>query len=486
MHRIATILVMLLVTLSWLGAQTYVTSQVCKGCHNTVNPNLQYNIWEEYMKTGHPYKLNEVNGAPPVYPPNTSPGVPSAPPAAPDWNNYSYVIGGYGWKARFIKTDGFIFTVDSSAQYNLETGGWVPYEYQHVKPYNYSCFKCHTTGPDPAGSWNGVPTDSLGTFSEPGIRCEGCHGPGSDHVASPTSVAPPITGDSLKFDRCGDCHMRGGKTNAIPASGGYIKHHEQYNEMKASKHGDGMGADLTCASCHDTHIADRYPQAAGTGLSGIKMDCATCHPGHEITITEPDGSTHVKNTDCVDCHMTHASKSAVGMQVGNGWRGDVPTHIWHINTAPVTKDDMFTPDGKSVVLDANGHAAVTLDFVCLSCHTSKDVNWAAAYADGIHTNGIVNIGEQNGSLPTAFELKQNYPNPFNPTTTIEFTLPETSPVKLVVYNVVGQEVMTLLDANMPAGDHKVKLRAEDLPSGLYVYQLTAGDFHATKKMMLLK
>jgi hypothetical protein len=144
--------------ISFLSAQNYVGSSQCMLCHNNVNPNVGYNIWEEYSKSGHPYKLNEVSGASPVYPANTSPGVPFPPPAAPNWNDYAYVIGGYGWKARFVKTDGFIFTADSSAQYNLETGGWVPYHFGENKPYNFGCFKCHTTGPDPDGSWNGVPS----------------------------------------------------------------------------------------------------------------------------------------------------------------------------------------------------------------------------------------------------------------------------------------------------------------------------------------
>ncbi|GAB4375679.1 MAG: hypothetical protein Kow0042_21310 [Calditrichia bacterium] len=477
------VLVGMLMFASFGLSQNYVGSSTCAICHNTPHPTLNYNIWEEYNKTGHPYKLNEVSGAPPTFPANTSPGVPNTPPNT-TWNDFAYVIGGYGWKARFVKTNGMIFTEDDSAQYNLANGGWVAYHFGQIAPYNYSCFKCHTTGPDPSGSWNGVPTDSLGTFAEPGIRCEGCHGPGGDHVGNPTGIHPPISGDSLKIGRCGDCHQRGGTTNAIPASGGYIQHHEQLNEMKASKHRDGMGGELTCASCHDTHIADRYPNAAGAGLSGIKKECATCHPGHEIIITT-SGGTSVKNIECVDCHMPLATKSAIGMQVGNGWQGDVPTHIWHINTDPVPRDSMF--EGSFVKLNEHGRAAVTLDFVCFSCHQNKDLAWAASFADDIHTNGIVSIASDPlANLPDNYELLQNYPNPFNPSTTIEYRLPRSSNVKLVVYNVVGQEVATLVDGMRPAGIHKITLDATYLPSGLYVYQLLTGDQRLSKKMILMK
>ncbi|RMF61190.1 MAG: T9SS C-terminal target domain-containing protein [Calditrichaeota bacterium] len=477
-----TILVVIGLPVAVMG-QDYVGSDQCALCHNSVNPNVNYNIWEEYSKTGHPYKLNEVNGAPPVYPPNTSPGVPFPPPAAPDWNDYVYVIGGYGWKARFVQAaDGKIFTADDSAQYNLFPRGtpqWVAYHLGEDKPYNYNCFQCHTTGPDPNGSWHPT-TPNLGTFSEPGIRCEGCHGPGSLHVASPTTTPPPITGDSLAYTRCGDCHHRGSKTNVIPASNGYIRHHEQFNEMKASKHGDGNAPDLTCASCHDTHIPLLYPDAASPGLSGIKQDCETCHQGYEVLL-----NGQPKNIECIDCHMPYASKSAVGTQEGNGWMGDVRTHIWLINTDPVTRDSMFTPDGGQVKLDAEGHAKVTLDFVCLPCHQDKSVNWAAAWAPNTHNGGFVGIPGV-AEVPTEFQLFQNYPNPFNPSTKIEFALPKTSKVRLAVYDLLGQEVAVLVDGTMTPGLHTVDFSPENLSSGVYIYRLESDDVSLTKKMVLIR
>ncbi len=482
-YHTAFILLILLSSIGWLTAQNYVGSNVCMGCHNNVNPNLNYNIWEEYSKSGHPYKLNAVSSAPPTYPANTSPGVPD-PPHGTTWSDFSYVIGGYGWKARWVKTDGKIFTANDSAQYNLENGSWVAYHLGEDKAYNYGCFQCHTTGADPSGSWNGVPADSLGTFSEPGVRCEGCHGPGGNHIGNPTTVSPPIQGDSLTFANCGECHQRGGKTNAIPASGLYIKHHEQFNEMKASKHGDGSGPDLTCASCHNTHIPGRYPQAAGTGLSAIKTECASCHPGHDITITNATG-TFTKNIDCEDCHMPNASKSDIGMQVGNGWRGDVATHIWAINTDAVPRDSMFS--GDFVRLDGDGLAAVTMDFSCLQCHTTQTVSWAALFAEDIHTNGIVGIEDPVASaLPAQYELLGNYPNPFNPSTTIEFNLPKASNIRLTIYNMVGQEVAVLMDNFMPAGNHKVKFKAEELPSGMYLYRLETAGKSFARKMLLMK
>lgn len=80
MKKIVTLILLFFVGSSMLLAQNYVGSSTCMNCHNYVQPNLGYNIWEEYAKSGHPYKLNPINGAPPVYPPNTTPGVSAPPP----------------------------------------------------------------------------------------------------------------------------------------------------------------------------------------------------------------------------------------------------------------------------------------------------------------------------------------------------------------------------------------------------------------------
>ncbi len=88
--------------------------------------------------------------------------------------------------------------------------------------------------------------------------------------------------------------------------------------------------------------------------------------------------------------------------------------------------------------------------------------------------------------PSEVELKQNYPNPFNPSTNIEFTIPNTVEVQLDVYNVAGQRVATLVDEHMSAGTHTVTFDASDLPSGVYIYRLTAGDHVESNNMTFIK
>lgn len=91
-----------------------------------------------------------------------------------------------------------------------------------------------------------------------------------------------------------------------------------------------------------------------------------------------------------------------------------------------------------------------------------------------------------GSLPVAFELAQNYPNPFNPTTTLSYSLPTASHVKLEVFNVLGQRVVILEDGQKQAGSHSTEFEASGYPSGIYFYRLTYDGGVATRKMVLLK
>ncbi len=107
--------------------------------------------------------------------------------------------------------------------------------------------------------------------------------------------------------------------------------------------------------------------------------------------------------------------------------------------------------------------------------------------------GVINIqiataidDESELGLPTEYNLTQNYPNPFNPTTTIEFSLPKSSNVKLVVFNILGQKVSILIDDFMPAGVHSVDFDGKNNPSGIYFYRLEHEKGAETKKMVMIK
>lgn len=98
----------------------------------------------------------------------------------------------------------------------------------------------------------------------------------------------------------------------------------------------------------------------------------------------------------------------------------------------------------------------------------------------------VGIGSNNGLIPDAYKLSQNFPNPFNPSSTISFALPKDGLVKLVVYDITGKEIRVLTNEVRTAGYHSVLFDASNLPSGVYLYKLTAGNFVESKKMVLAK
>jgi len=89
-------------------------------------------------------------------------------------------------------------------------------------------------------------------------------------------------------------------------------------------------------------------------------------------------------------------------------------------------------------------------------------------------------------VPNKFELSQNYPNPFNPSTRIKYQVAINSQVSLKVFDVLGNEVATLVNEEKPAGNYEVEFNASQLSSGVYFYKLTAGSFTDTKKMILLR
>lgn len=106
--------------------------------------------------------------------------------------------------------------------------------------------------------------------------------------------------------------------------------------------------------------------------------------------------------------------------------------------------------------------------------------------EGLRSVTAVEELSKTDKIPSGFSLYQNYPNPFNPTTTISYSLPKPSQVKLTVYNLAGQEVTTLVDEQKSVGQHEVNFNASHLSSGIYFYNLQAGEHSQTRRMQLLK
>jgi hypothetical protein len=172
--------------------------------------------------------------------------------------------------------------------------------------------------------------------------------------------------DGLAF--CGRCHVRG-DIDTIPAGGGFVRHHEQYNELLAGPH-----SSFACTTCHDPHKRGEF---------SIVKECTVCHSsiGDSYAMT----TMYDYGVECKDCHMSYASKSAKAtgpIVEGMETKGDLQTHIFYIDTDPT--GNMFTDDGLFVDLDDDGKAAVTMNFACQRCHLTASRDELALYAEDFH------------------------------------------------------------------------------------------------------
>ncbi|MCP4428365.1 MAG: hypothetical protein GY803_28080 [Chloroflexi bacterium] len=327
------------------ASQEYIGSEKCGECHEV-----------EYVKftlSGHPYKLTKIeNGERPSFPYDPITGGVRNPPEGFTWDDVSYMIGGYGWKARFIDNEGYIITGDENAttQYNFANhevdnpAGWVPYHPGEQKPYD--CGSCHTTGYTPQGHQDDL-EGIIGMWAFPGVQCEACHGPGSRHSEDPYGIRMVLDRSS---QLCGKCHVRGNPAQ-IDASNGFEKHHEQYEDLYNSKH-----FATSCVACHDPHASALFADEAVNPNKGIAQTCETCHWENITQKTDK----HF-NIDCIDCHMPPMAKSAQGNL--EFFRGDIRSHQFAINTDP--EAPQFNEDGSLVM------PYLTLQYACQHCHNGE-------------------------------------------------------------------------------------------------------------------
>ena len=118
--------------------------------------------------------------------------------------------------------------------------------------------------------------------------------------------------------------------------------------------------------------------------------------------------------------------------------------------------------------------------------TSKENYYRLKQLDFNGSHTYSNIIKVDLNPPAKFVLRQNYPNPFNPSTKIRYQLPNESKVVIKIYDILGAELITLLNEEKKPGVYEIELNTQSLPSGIYIYRIIAGDFVETKKMVLMK
>jgi hypothetical protein len=147
------------------------------------------------------------------------------------------------------------------------------------------------------------------------------------------------------------------------------------------------------------------------------------------------------------------------------------------NSSGIYTATKLTPGNYTLIAHRMGFAPVTQN-VEITNSNLQNINF--------NFGNPIGITKISSEIPGEFSLSQNYPNPFNPSTNIKFSLPKSSLVKLVVYDITGREVETLVNENLNAGTFNAAWNASKYSSGVYFYKLVTGSFIETKKMILIK
>jgi formate-dependent nitrite reductase cytochrome c552 subunit len=359
--------------------KAYVGSEVCRNCHLE-----HYDAWK---RTLHSRMLQDAKANQDVFITELNPEtirsdlskiekklkVPVDQVHIPQTDEVLYTIGSQ-WKQRYlVKKDGELYI--APVQFNAETGRWVNY-HDHdwdKRPWLKKCGGCHATGVD---------LDAK-NFTEPGVGCEACHGPGSHHAALPktalfekraTIVNPAKLTAGVAVQICGSCHNRGKSTKVKGAgwpvgyrpgkaltsyyestsfAGGDVKHvyanefskghHQQYIDWKQSPH---YKEGVTCLSCHFVHQLGNPVVRGQTRQNSGDNTCLSCH-----TMVNQVGAHSIHaSAKCVACHMPRIAKSAES--------GDIHSHVF---IALLPKDTLANPN---------------IPNSCQTCHQHKDEDLA--------------------------------------------------------------------------------------------------------------
>jgi len=391
---------------------------------------------------------------------------------------------------------GFIYYID----HDKDISGLAAVWNADIDAGPITCVACH----DPHGNSNpgmirtmSLKGDSLlngyilpaSQRSKSGNLCANCHHARYDVRARVNPSKPPYFGFTSRFGP-----HESGQMDMLQGTSGY-----QYGDESITGIGTHLGLEGGCTTCH---MAER--PAHDPNVTTVKNNL-----NHSFMFdTTRSASTGYKPTDvCATCHgeIEEFNDIRAGYDYDrNGKIEGVQTEVQGmldklkatlpqdtagnvIGSGTLRASDSAAVNGKFNVVAGIWNYRVVMNDGSLGIHNTK-------YAVGIlyKTLGWTPLSvKQLAGLPTEFGLDQNYPNPFNPSTTIRFSLPQESQVKLVVYDMTGAVVKTILNDALSAG-HKeatwdgTNSNGAKVATGMYIYRLDAGDFSSTKKMLLLK
>jgi hypothetical protein len=172
-------------------------------------------------------------------------------------------------------------------------------------------------------------------------------------------------------------------------------------------------------------------------------------------------------------------------------KGAITAQLYNNNLEELPKRITISSTEGQIKKDAHAHRLENKVLFTWTNRESSESNFDI-YGKIYSLDEVTDINSQNKNLPEKFSLSQNYPNPFNPVTTINYEIPNVgqdavlTSVKLTIYNLLGEEVATIVNEQKPPGRYQVKFDGSNLSSGLYIYRIETDNFTFSRKMLLLK
>jgi hypothetical protein len=345
----------------------------------------------------------------------------------------------------------------------------------------FTCMSCHTSN-DVHG--NGTEYNSMFESGAIAADCSntGCHG-GSDPHANLSSNPDPHNGKI----HCASCHA---STNLAC----YNCHFESQVEThlkRAQRQITGFIILVNRTKDNKVHPAT-FQSVSYQGKTWIAMGPSVAH-----TITRDNARI------CTDCHENFGGSipaiteyNTDGTMKFATWNSSDSTLSWMQGIVPLPLDylrsfklDYITYDGST-----SDPVAPSKNWSFVSDHSDGFQLLAATPLSkyqmaklGIDTNKVVlDVQLENSQIPSDYSLEQNFPNPFNPNTIIKYSVPNAGFVEINVYDALGKLVKQLIGEQHQAGNYKVEFDGTGLTSGVYFYQIKAGNFTETKKLILMK
>jgi hypothetical protein len=379
-----------------------------------------------------------------------------------------------------------------------------------------NCVRCH----DARGFVNftrsvGTPTENLYVYNQQMITCAACHEP---HNSSNAYQLRKVTADTLangyvipasvgNGGLCLNCHKNRSNGDTYPnvtfLNSRWGPHHSPQGDIYLGKNAYSWGQNIPSSVAHrlveDACVGCHMSATPDTG--NVARDHIGGHSWN-MAWTDGQGIEHDNVTKCVECHtgitkfddiMAAWDYDANGVVESfvkelDGLRGRLARALPPVGVDSISWQMIRTNPDSVNMKRAYYNYLMFVDDASGGIHNPK-------YAMNILQKSITLLTgvefDSGPDVPLSYELKQNFPNPFNPSTMIHFTIPKASSARLVVYDILGREVTTLLDQDVAPGVYKVDWNGKDhagvqVTSGVYFYRLEAGTFSQIKKMVLVK